>query len=515
MMAVDTLRETRHINRIRAGDLTELWTAQSYRPEITEALSDVRRSGKWLPLGQMCSQPIAQGRTPVYATDGSGYPCLKTKHINGLIVDDSEPDFVTAECASALARFKVATETVLMNRSGAGSIGRCSIYLGNAAPLTNEHVLHIRVEPLHDPCFAAAYLSTWWGERAIEQGITGSTGQLNLANEHVAQVPVPSLASEAQRYIGDKVRQAQRLRKQASQQRRLLVALLGIDAVTDATATIERRQNRVFSAELNPRLDAKYYGPRAMAVLRAASKDSTPVSALVEEVSNGFEHRDFVDRGIPYITVSEVSGGRLVLDGAPQLAPHVTVPEKARIDSRCALVVRTGSIGVAVKVFDEDASASISSHLIRLRCASDSVAAVLAAFLSSEAGSILQRKISYGAVQPQIGQEELLALPVPRVLVTRADAILRALETEDAALRAAARLVTAAKLLVEQLIEGNFPEHKLVAVQRALEAGDSGSDREVLGTLRRNGAACESALFPDIDALYALLDDEGTAEGGD
>src|ERR1700736_2036105 len=96
-----------------------------------------------------------------------------------------------------------------MNRSGAGSIGRCSVYLGTSAPLTNEHVLHIRIAAPHDPCFVAAYLSTWWGERAIEQGITGSTGQLNLANEHVARVPVPAIAPEAQRYIGDKLRQAQ------------------------------------------------------------------------------------------------------------------------------------------------------------------------------------------------------------------------------------------------------------------------------------------------------------------
>jgi type I restriction enzyme S subunit len=135
--------------------------------------------------------------------------------------------------------------------------------------------------------------------------------------------------------------------------------------------------------------------------------------------------------------------------------------------------------------------------------------------LSSEAGLILQRKISYGAVQPQIGQEELLALPVPRVLITRADAILRALETEDAALRVAARLATAAKLLVEQLVEGNVAEDQFVAAQRALEAGDRDRDRELLKTLRRSGAAGEPALFPDIDALYALLDDEGAATGGD
>jgi type I restriction enzyme S subunit len=110
-MAVDSLRETRHINRISPKDHSTLWTAQSYRPDITSALSAVRRMPRWFPLGEMCLDPIAQGRTPEYATNDSGYPCLKTKHINGLIVDDSSPDWVTLECATSLARFKVQQST--------------------------------------------------------------------------------------------------------------------------------------------------------------------------------------------------------------------------------------------------------------------------------------------------------------------------------------------------------------------------------------------------------------------
>jgi type I restriction enzyme S subunit len=205
--SIDAHRETKHTNRISSAALGTLWTAPSYRREITDAVAHLR-SGRWQPLGALCRDPVVQGRTPMYATNGAGYPCLKTRHVNGLFVDDSEPDLVTFECAEELARFKVSPETILMNRSGAGSVGRCAVYLSGASPLTNEHLLHIKLEAAHDPCFVTLFLSSWWGERAIEQGITGSTGQLNLPNEHVSRIPVPMVQWDVQSGLGSLIRKA-------------------------------------------------------------------------------------------------------------------------------------------------------------------------------------------------------------------------------------------------------------------------------------------------------------------
>jgi type I restriction enzyme S subunit len=163
-------------------------------------------------------------------------------------------------------------------------------------------------------------------------------------------------------------------------------------------------------------------------------------------------------------------------------------------------------------VFEEDTHAAISSHLIRLRFKSEEEAAVVAAFLNSEAGRVLQRKVSYGAVQPQIGQDELLALPIPKSLLGSGESILSALNTEDAALRAAQRLTLTATTLVEHLIDGRLNEADLVAAQKALEAGDRSADREILKALRQSDAPDAKPLIADIDALYALLD---ASEGQD
>ena len=74
-------------------------------------------------------------------------------------------------------------------------------------------------------------------------------------------------------------------------------------------------------------------------------------------------------------------------------------------------------------------------------------------------------------------------------------------------MEASTRLTLAARLLIEALIEGAISESDLIAAQRALEAGDRSADRALLQTLRRGEGSASTPLFPDIDALYALLDE--------
>lgn len=73
-------------------------------------------------------------------------------------------------------------------------------------------------------------------------------------------------------------------------------------------------------------------------------------------------------------------------------------------------------------------------------------------------------------------------------------------------------LTTAAKLLVEALIEGKLSEADLKAAQEGLEQGDTTLDRAILARLTRKGIDYpnEPPLFPDLDALYTALANLGT-----
>ncbi|ALJ34263.1 hypothetical protein AEJ54_15635 [Azospirillum sp. Sp 7] len=97
-------------------------------------------------------------------------------------------------------------------------------------------------------------------------------------------------------------------------------------------------------------------------------------------------------------------------------------------------------------------------------------------------------------------------------MIEQSSAIHVALKAEDACLRAVERLVSSAKLLVEYLIDGRLSEADLIAAQKGLEAGKRDADRAVLQSLRQGDGADAPPLIPDLDGLYALLDepDEGS-----
>lgn len=502
--------------RVRPDELIDLLAAESYDPVLMKYCGYTKTSPK---LEDFITDKARLGVTGTianaYVPEGTAaaIPYLTTKQVDGLYAHLDGCKYITADADHEWSHCRVPDGAVVLNKSGnvgAAAIVACDpyAYVNTVSDLINIRPRQPGTEGggrVVDSGYLVVFLNSPYGQSQLQR-LSGGAVFDHVSLFAVPEIRIHDASPLAQRYIGDKVRQAERLRERARRLRRDLDRLLSIPSITDALSTAEQRANRVAGADLSPRLDSKYYGSRAMAVLHAAGASSVAVATLVEDVSNGFEHRDFDDEGTPYITVTEVSGGRLVLATAPRLGVSISIPKKARIDTRCTLVVRTGSIGVAVPVFEEDTHAAISSHIIRLRFKSEEEAAVVAAFLSSEAGCVLQRKISYGVVQPQIGQDDLLALPIPQLLLDSRKSILSALTTEDAALRAAHMLTSTATTLVEQLIDGRITEADLVAAQKALEAGDRSVDREILKSLRQSDAPDAKPLIADVDILYSLLD---------
>jgi type I restriction enzyme, S subunit len=74
---------------------------------------------------------------------------------------------------------------------------------------------------------------------------------------------------------------------------------------------------------------------------------------------------------------------------------------------------------------------------------------------------------------------------------------------------AAERLVTAARLLVEALIDTRLSEDDLKTAERQLEQGNRELDRAILSRITVSGVDTAGAppLFVDLDALYAAIDE--------
>lgn len=359
-----------------------------------------------------------------------------------------------------------------------------------------------------DPYYLVAVLSSPYAALARTRLRTNLNVEFLSPDDLLTVVlPVP-MEFSVQQYIGGKVRQAERLRERARALECEIQQLSTTEEIEAALRLPESLTNRLNASDLGHRLDSKHYGLRATAVFKACGKNCVTIQEFGPDVSNGFEYREFCDSGIPYVTVGDVSTGRLNLESAPRIPSSVDIPEKARLDVMCILVVRSGSIGAAAKVVAEDTDACISSHLIRLRFKDEESAAVVACFLNSPAGRAIQQKIVYGGVQPQISQHELLEIPIPRDVAQRGTQLLNLLNRREQAIRMAQRLTTAAKVLVEALIEGKVTEADLKDAN-----GNRDADRANLPRLTRKGIDMpnESPLFPNLNDLYAALDESADA----
>lgn len=437
-------------------------------------------------------------------------------------IGDIEPPFVDVENAlkitfesyEILSAAHVEQGDIIV--SIAGTIGASAIVPASEVGLAANQAI-VKYRPNRDffnNYFVAAYTLTDFF-KLIANKEAGGAIQKNLYMYNFSTIPIPKPSVSAQKYIGDKVLQAEQLRAWAKRLECSIDCLLTKNNdYLSACHTLETKSSRPQLNDLSNRLDPKYYGNKAIAVQRFARKKGVVLGDLIKSVANGFEERSFLKSGLAYITVSEVSSGRLNAQAAPKISKSVDVPSKAIIHESCVLVVRTGSIGTAVKVHELDKGCAISSHLIRLEFNDEETAAAVAVFLNSAAGKVLLHKISYGAVQPQIGQEELLALSIPEYVLNDKAKCLSLLNSYELAVRASANLTTAAKTLVEALIEGQLTEQQLIQAQQSLDDGDNSLDQVILSKLSNEGYAIDGAtpLFSDLDELYRLLKSAAQAE---
>ena len=482
------------------------------RNTVTEIFDckDIRTISKRMNSGPFGSSLLASD----YVDRSDGVVFVRPQDCKSLIVNiDNDNVYISHSDNRRLKSSSFSAGSIIITKIGNGigdmavvpdEISSCNIS-GNAMGIDLEDI---------DSFFAISYLRCKYGQAEVQRGINGGP-KPKIDMGSIGDIIFPLVRRDAQKYIGNKVRQAEMLRAWAKRLEKEIALLSFTNEINDSLKLKEKQVNRVHASGMTNRLDPKYYSFKSTKVLEAAEKKSEKIYSFVKSYSNGFEEREFFLEGIDYITVSEVSSGRLDISNAPKISQFSIVPDKARINEKCILVVRTGSVGTAVKVNEKDKQAVISSHLIRLEFETEEIAAAVAIFLNSSAGKILLHKISYGAVQPQIGQNELLNLPIPEQILKKAAEIQIKLDAYEASIRFSQKLTTAAKLLTEALIEQKLTEQDLINAQQTLDNGDPSHDRNILSRLTTTGLDNnDSSLFPDLDQLYQLLEQVANPEDG-
>ncbi|WP_332877477.1 hypothetical protein [Massilia sp. S19_KUP03_FR1] len=508
-MSVDTLREAFHINRVTPDKIQDFLTAQTYRPEITKAKEKIKTQ-PWVFLQSVCKRPIRQGKSPSYSDD-AGLLCIKPKNTNEMIVSLEELSYIQPASKDEVAGQRLQKDDIVITRSGSGTIGRASIFLSDEEVYTNDHLFIVRTDAV-DSHYTCAFLNTYWGQRVLEAGISGSTGQLNLSNEHIKGITLYTPAELAQKYIGDKIRQAERLRAWANTLNIILDAhFSGLvkNPLSPRVSWVAKKE------DLDPyRINPKQYDPVVLDLIQRAEADGTrlePLSSLVgvRQIAGGATPKgaQYFDKGILFARVQNVKPLRLDLSDAVYI-DQLADEELAR--SRCAaddiIFTITGYPGTAALVTEEDIPVNINQHSVRFNIKDGIESGYVCAALNSRFLKYQVDRLAIGGTRDALDYPSVGRLLIPRYEAEVEKTIGDQARYVNAAVKLSQRLTNAAKLLVEALIEGQLTEAELIAAEQALQAGNDQLDRRVLNRLRTDRVDGQGpALFSDLDELYRFL----------
>ncbi|HFS3072632.1 TPA: restriction endonuclease subunit S [Escherichia coli] len=487
-MSVDTLRETFHINRISTSDLQDFLTAQTYRPEITQAKNHIL-SLKNCSLQAVCTKPIQQGKSPKYAE--KGLKCIKPKNTNDMLVSIDDIDWIDSSTKDQIQKQKLAYGDIVITRSGSGTIGRASIYCYSEEAYTNDHLFVVRPDKA-DSHYICSFLNSFHGQRLLEAGVSGSTGQLNLSNEHIKSIPLFRPDDKVQKYIGDKVRQAEQLRAWAKR----------LEGMADRKIKELFHFNLVDSLTLKPRrMKQQVLSAVSLAPEFARAADSQMTFRNSSKLSN------FISKckcGDPIKSEERVPGPYFYYGASGPIDTHT----EFNFNGKYLIIAQDGSIGCANVA---DGKFWANNHVWVLKVKDEYDIESICRFLDKHFPC--WKGVTTGSVVPKVTSENLLNILIP-IDIAKNREIGSKLRLAVTTAAYAKKLTASAKTLVEALIEGQLTEQQLIQAQQALEDGDNSLDQAILSKLSAEGYAIEGAtpLFSDVDELYSLLEEAAQAE---
>jgi type I restriction enzyme, S subunit len=491
----------------------------------------------------------------------SNYYLAKAECFDGMFVDVEGCETISKSLFFEFKRSQVERGDILI--AIGGYVGRPAIVqeLPDRVFLNiNRHLARFRADQNSiNPYFIIAYLASTVGERQLVREVTGSV-QPGINLEDLREIPIPIPSNSVQTYIGDKVQQAERLRKQSNYLiagSRLIVEALIEETITEeelhkayrffqkgdssygeeiieklkSRGSIEnvnaidqlksKRTNRVKARLLDPdRVDPDYYHPQHLddeEILRkfGAEKLGRVGKFFTGPFGSKLPSSLYLSQGVPLFRVGNVGAMKFEPSGMAYLAPSVHSSLSASEVVSGDLLIVKASVGEKIcKVPESISKANITQHIIAIRPNNNFDIDYIATFLFCAYGKRQLIRRSLGSIIQYLGVDDARTVLFPKIDGTLqnyiGDMVRQGLNMNEHS----ECLTSAAKFLVKALIEGNLKESELKAAQEKLRQGDNSLDHEILSQLTRKGynVSGEPPLFPDLDSLYEVLKEAETSQ---
>lgn len=463
---------------------------------------------------------VASGATPlgaIYLEKGK-VRFYRTSEVDNLTLDGETAVFISEEDDEQLKRSRLKENDVLLTITGA-KFGKSAVVEKKHLPGNiSQHSVRFCPNSNLDSYFLVAYLSCHFGQIAIWREAYGATRPA-IDFPSIRSLPLPNVSFEFQKYIGNKVRQAELLREKCTQiEIELNNEMMGVfeGKPKPKTRSFKRLPVNVLT---HNRLDPDFYSLVSQ-WSESEIKNGPNSYYLLDELTTrikdgpggwGVSTNDYRPNGIPVIRSVNIVNGECDLTDCVFISEekHQELIGHEAKKGSVVLSVR-GTVGRAA-VFEDDMinSASLNAAVVTLDCKDSLNPYYLAAFFNSSVGNTQANRIANGAVQLNMNLTETASnlIPLPPIDVQeKIEAIYRKLISARKINR---MLLVASKALVEALVEGKVTENEIIAAQQALENDDNTKDRAILSKLTDKGYAVKEGkpLFSDLDALYELLEE--------
>jgi len=474
-----------YISRVKPGLVeTSRLDPDYYNPIYLEDVVKLKDFGciKLSTVGKFFTGPFGS-KLPSNLYIDEGIPLFRVGNVGQMEVRKENLAYLDKRVHEELKASEVRSGDVLIVKA---SVGEKICKLPDSIPKANitQHIIGLRSNGRFDMDYVCSFLFSSYGTKQLIRRSLGSIIQY-LGVVDARTVLIPELKNDAQKYIGNKVRQAETLRAWAMKCR--------------ASANMDFR--RICSFELVENLKEK---PR-----KIVHELISPVSLGPEFNRAGEGQTKFPDSYTLKEIIDDCKCGDPIKssDRVKGIYPYygasgpIDIHNEFNFDGEYIIVAQDGSIG-----FSSVARGRFwaNNHVWILSLKGEYDADVVAYYLENYYP--YWKGMTTGSVIPKVTSGNLLTIKIPKKLLS-IPKLGELLRESIKSIELSSRLTNAAKQLVEALIENKLTEQELISAQQALERGDNTLDRQILSRSTTKGIGDEDGapLFPDLDQLYDLL----------
>ncbi len=350
-----------------------------------------------------------------------------------------------------------------MTLKGSGSTGKMAL-VDKETPMMfsrNVGLVRLKLENQELAEFLYAYFSCRHGQRLIDRGVTGGTGQLTLPTGYLKRFPIPnfpSLSPLIKEVVVDSKRKIDESEIQYKSAEQTLLKALGLeDWQPPEPLTYTRRASEALAAK---RIDSDFFAPARYAALEKLAE--TPHRLLrdcCDPIRELFDPQD--SKGISEVRNFDVTDAlKPSLDDSKESVPVEELGStKKRIQHGDVVISRLRSYlrQIAVVRTSDEIPAVGSSEFFVLRPLDGISPDLLMVFLRSAPVQTILKYCQEGNQHPRFGEANLLEIPFPDLLLKHSKDITSHIQSSHAARQEAQSLLDRAKRAVEIAIEKGEP----------------------------------------------------------